>query len=163
MCASEDRPPQDTTCACRLADSPAPFRTPANFRYTRKCILRTFNNLRTLTHDGILTLAFPFTSGLFVRSCARVKHSTPLLSSACALFRGTTGGQGTPTEITTFHKAVFPGSACPSQRVSIVSQRLSKRSIRPIETLRFTCRLYPRIFAPLALPTQEAISKRRQS
>ena len=43
------------------------------------------------THRKNITIAFPVTSALFVRSFARERKSTPLLSWACALFCGYVG------------------------------------------------------------------------
>jgi hypothetical protein len=181
MFVSRDRPPHDAALACRPAVSTPPSRTPSNFPHSRRHTFRVFKNLRSLlrapesqtsqlhsvarvlSQDGNLTLAFPFSSGLFVHSFARVQYSTTVFSGACGLFRKNTRGRGTPLETTTLAEVPFPASGRPSHRISIVSKTLSKRSMRPIETLRFTCGLHPRIFAPLTLPTQEAISKRRQS
>ena len=174
MFDSKDRPPRDAARAGRLADSPAPFRTPANLhsQVHPPCFQQLAHSLALTKAANIAastTCALfnprqdsnPSVSIYFRTLRALLCKSSTLNSFAFKCVRTLSQkrrGWGTPPEITTFHNAVFPGSARPSQRVSIVSQTLSKRSIRPIETLRFTCGLYPRIFAPLALPTQEAIS-----
>ena len=54
----------------------APERQPSPFH--------AFRN--SLTHRKNITIAFPVTSALFVRSFAQERKSTPFLSCACALF-----------------------------------------------------------------------------
>jgi hypothetical protein len=69
----------------------------------------------SLASIKIITSTFPIISRLFVRSCARVQYSTPLLSCACALFCKTTeeGVGVTPNKTSTATSSspfVAPGS-----------------------------------------------------
>jgi hypothetical protein len=49
----------------------------------------------SLKKEQNATPVFPITPALFVRSWSNAHYSTLLFSSACALFRKTTGGRGT--------------------------------------------------------------------
>src|ERR1700691_2659631 len=105
---SQDRLPQDAERTCDPAASTASASNAACVRNIQQFEPLIFSSLRTLfpapnpqpspfhahahsfAHRKKVTPAFPITSTLFARSCAGVQHSTPLLSTACALFRKTT-------------------------------------------------------------------------
>jgi hypothetical protein len=63
-----------------------------SFSRTQSPNHRPFNNFRTLSHTSKkLTPCLSSTSTLFVRSFAKERKSTPLLSAACGLFRENVG------------------------------------------------------------------------
>src|ERR1700723_1983078 len=109
MFAAKDRPPQDAAFSSRAFTLAAPAPISSNLRQESQVPPRIFNGLRTLLpaqdfqhpyfhslphslkNAQDITPAFPTTPALFLRSCARLQYSTPLFSSAHALFGKNTG------------------------------------------------------------------------
>src|ERR1700733_11231790 len=115
MFTAKDQPAQHGAPIHRPDRSPGTLRPSANLGNTHENAPFIFSDLRTLfrprnpqtqhlhslahslTHSKNVTPAFPSTSALFLRSCASVQCSTPLLSCACALFvKNTRVGARTP-------------------------------------------------------------------
>src|SRR5579862_2097474 len=115
MFVAENRPAQDTALTCRPPNSSVDPRSSTNICNTRRNALFIFSTLRTLfsapnpqashlhrvahsfTSAKNITLAFPFTSALFLHSFAQERKSTPLLSCACARFCRNGGWGRKPT------------------------------------------------------------------
>src|SRR5579862_2717007 len=83
---------------CAHLPSPQLFRGPSLFdeylQHSQKRPLHFQHLAHSFTSAKNITLAFPFTSALFLHSFAQERKSTPLLSCACALFQKSTGGGG---------------------------------------------------------------------
>src|ERR1700733_5269519 len=112
MFATKDRLPHGAATFPRPVTVAAPAGIISDLRQESQMPPFAFSSLRTLLPTQKLqgphfhplphslknaqniTPAFPITSPLFIRSCARVQISTPLFSIAHALFVKTTGGRG---------------------------------------------------------------------
>ena len=116
--------PHEGVCPRRSSSAAATARSLPISGHTQKFGPFIFSNLRTLfparnpqpsrfhalahslTQDKNLTLAFPVTSKLFLRSLAQERKSTPLLSRACARFCRNGGSGQMPGEKTAHAGAV---------------------------------------------------------
>ena len=177
--AAKRRPAHHAARLSGLFASATPNRVPPSLTHThqnaheRKTAPFVSSSLRTLfpapnlqpssfhalahsfAHRKNITLSFPVTSAPFVRSLARVQHSTPLFSCACALFREKWGchekfgphldcqSLGLSTNFTIF---TLP-DAKPrrvSKRVATRLNRVGRRSALPalrVQTLCYALRL----------------------
>jgi hypothetical protein len=176
MFADKDQPAQDAALTCRPADSSEAPRSSTNSGKTRKNAPFIFSSLRALfpapqpqtpplhplahsfTHNKNLTLVFPFTSALFLRSFAEERKLTSLLSCACARFGEYRGWQRNPSEThQPKHAPSEPQSAADRKPLAYASW---PRGVEPQARMKRGCGLY---LQPAQITTWAVLAARKET